>query len=292
MFYINKPSIDYLTVTTYEPEVFNFWYDRFLVPGDETSEGNQSKFENYAGVKLDKEVGALFIGEGIQRKRQHYLLYISSHLSEILFDGLVKMTPPLRQREREGDITLNCTRLDIQCTIPSPDGWSQWNLQQRLHDRGYLVWSSASMTKSKEFRTVYVGSTGSDRLIRIYQKLNDDDELFLRFEVQYRNNKAHGYAYQAFSTIRQQGEIGKAGILHQELLNLRDSHLTDLFGPAIASQSDDPIKLKREYTRSMTTRNWLTGQVLIALTRYVDQNPFDAELKDMFARVLFPPPEK
>lgn len=293
LFYINKPAIDYLSLTTYGTPLFEFWYNRFTIEGDWIKDENYTKFENYTGVKVDRDnMGTVFIGEGVQRNKNHYLMYVSSHLSEVLFSDIVRMRRELRQAEREGEFSINCTRLDIQCTIKSPPGWSQWDLEERLHTTGHLVHSSASMSKNREFRTVYVGAGGSDRLLRIYQKMDDNDELFLRFEIQYRNNKTGGYAYQAWSTIRQQGEVGKAGILHNELITLGDSHLTDVFGPAIMSVSDDPIKLKREYSRSMTTRNWFTGQVIPALSRYVDENPFDAELVDMFARVLFPPMDK
>lgn len=172
MLQINRPMLDYLRLTKFSPTRIKEWETLFAhidTPAEE------ARFLQYRGIRA----GGLFFGDARQRSRRHWLLDISGSLSDALF-----------RRARIDDC--KCTRIDLQVTIDLPHGFDARRLYDELenaewHGRKRNV---ALVQSGDGFDTIYIGSRTSERFFRIYVKEDGKGRKLLRFETEYKSDKA------------------------------------------------------------------------------------------------------
>ena len=175
---LNVPQIDWITFTSWEKRVFDRWtYWQSLQTGD----CKEGKIKMYSGFWT----GSAFIGQGDQGTKKHYIARVSGESSHNAFDDLQ-------------DVQAKVTRIDVQITIPFPDGYSARNFadQLRFGDWGKFGREVQLIENTDFLDTVYIGSRKSDRFARIYVKAANG-EKFLRLEVEYKGSwaEAIGNAY-------------------------------------------------------------------------------------------------
>lgn len=281
MMIVNRPALDWVTMTTWEAGIYRMWVKELMKRRDWFDLGNSSRYENYVGAKVTKKEGTKYIGTGKQQKKSHYLSYISGALADKEYKKLVGV-------RYYDQIRPNCSRVDIQVTVESPDGWNQMELLNRLHKNRLLVTTDASMClrTKREQRTVYVGNKNGEKLIRIYDKQDDKYKQYLRFEVQYRTKRRGGKGNEAFWQImKDRANMGR--ILSQELAWLYDDDLTAVFHESIEQWWDNPMSIRATRYPSTKRAEWLENSVIPALTRYLSENK-DPELVTKFLGVLVP----
>jgi len=274
---VNSPAVDWITLTTWSRTRYHYWQDSFSEIGDWLGQ-NDTKFEQYAGIKLTHTPGTIFIGAGSQSGVGHYLMYLSSRLAHMLYRDASKGI------EDEDEDRTNCSRIDLQVTIARPKDYDSWSLATALRERGKLVSTMASRSKANpvELRTVYVGSRTSDKLVRIYEKEDKEGELFLRFEVQYGNDRRGGRAIQTWrALLRDDSVMGR--VLLNEIQLLNSKRLSAWFANAL--MGFDPLKIRTSYSKSMSTLKWFESQVMPALDRYLRETG-DMELTMKFYKIL------
>lgn len=173
---LNSPQIDWITLTTFDRDIWSEWHTTVL--SGEVQESEKTKRMQYGGVL----VNGVFVGQAIQRKRRHYMLQASGQAADGIF--------PFLAWNRE---TVNCTRIDLQITIDLPTGYSG----RKLYD-GLKEWDGDGKPRQLELResgdgldTVYIGSRQSDRFTRIYVKPLASGAHAIRFETEFKGQHAN-----------------------------------------------------------------------------------------------------
>lgn len=220
-FLSNVPMIDFLTLTTFSPLAHARIRDWFLRGGYKTVEGTQRM--QYLGETFVSDNGSAFLGQAMQKQRPHWIHQISGALAAAAFDEF-------RADLHEPDTRINVSRIDVQLTVAiSQDEWSQFAFFRRMKARfkngpAVQYFESKSPAGQGMLATVYVGRRTSDRLIRVYEKLGMGDDVFLRFEAEYKGALARGVARQMIDD-----EDSASGVLLWELERLDDDELRAYF---------------------------------------------------------------
>lgn len=201
---LNAVLVDYLTLTTFDVKdwiQFSRVFDNHCrAIGGKRESHNRMQ---YGGFRT----GHGFIGTGEQKRGWHYMTSYSGQPSHLAYQELLESVL----------MAENCTRIDVQATIPLPDHYQSETLYQRLskcvpHGRKVTVY------KSKDgLDTIYVGtrSTKNGRVTRIYVKEYVGGRG-LRFETEFRKE----WAAQHWVYLRTGGELKE--LLIAELESMGD----------------------------------------------------------------------
>lgn len=273
MFEVNRPALDYLTLTSFNPRAMRAmfeWHEAM------TDNHKDAKRMQYVGRMAHDRYGSAFLGVAEQKSMTHSMLQVSGLLAETAWTEM-------KQFVLAGQCKV--TRLDLQVTVDYPrDVWSQSDLADEIRaempNRSISYVESRSGPQKSKLATVYVGSRQSDRLYRIYEKLGMADEVLLRFEVEYKGQRAvaTANALLADATIK--------GLLWHEVLLLPDVYnMRRIFGKVLET-SPYAVRVVRD---SGNTEEWLKTSVLPALDRYLNQHESNAlQLAQMFYDVIEP----
>jgi len=234
--------IDWLTLTTFEADICNRWS---TLQAHSDGEFREGKVRGYVGVYA----GNLFIGTGTQLGRDHYLLRVSGEEADIIAPLLFHCGA-------------RCTRIDIQITIDQPAGYSARMLKDILSLSRRDQRRQISLIESGEGTdTVYMGNRSSERFYRIYVKLGEDGNFFLRFEVEFKGELARAVwrhvEYDASLAAILAAEIDRLGFDSMGVLLRFHAHLAgDLRVKPIHVPASDTATLR-----------WLLHQVVPVLRR-------------------------
>lgn len=258
---LNKPMIDYLTMTSFEDEIY--LVAKGIVEELElVDEMKDYRFLQYSGHSLDLRRGNMQFMTGVQKLSYHNMVRVSGEACMDALPRFASVFMPYRD---------NLTRIDAQVTILEPDNWSQWELLTDLRKRGHHVGWVASRDRDTGFElaTVYIGSREhSPRFVRIYQKLTADGQKLLRLEVEIKRDRAreHGkylveYASGDLSKIRDE-----LGFLSQYHPGLEYTFSASLEGWL------KPVRVQRKET---STERWIFDQCLPAIAKYCNEHNSD-----------------
>lgn len=273
MFEVNRPAIDYLTVTTFDEvamAAMKMWHDSVQ------ENGKEARRMQYTGDTRADRYGTSFLGAGEQKSMTHAMLQVSGMLAASAFTNL-------RAQLIAGKLKL--TRIDLQVTVEYPrHTWSQADLFSILRDdnedRVVNYVESKSGPQGTKLATVYYGSRLSERLVRIYEKVGMGDEVLLRFEVEYKGDRARRVSHDLLA-----GATEKA-ILWGEVLRLPDVYnLRRWFGKCLET-TPHTVRVVRE---PGNTQDWLAQVVAPVLDRYLNQHEEDAlDMAVLFHRIAAP----
>ena len=168
---IKSALIDWLTLTSFDVGVYDFWSSLL-------SEQDGSIREGRVMMYLGAWSGNLFVGEGSQQGQAHYLLRVSGEDADVLAPRLY-------------DLRAHASRIDLQITIELPPGYVAREFADRLREertdrrrRITLIEDGAGSD------TVYLGHRSSERYYRIYVKFDALGKPYLRFEVEFKGDVA------------------------------------------------------------------------------------------------------
>ena len=271
MFEVNRPALDYLTVTTYSPApmlAMYSWHESV----NET--GRESHVMQYAGDLRSDRYGTSFLGTATQRDMTHSMLRVSGMLSQSAFNAIKAFI-------LTGSV--NVTRIDLQVTVEyNRFDWSQVDLADALREmspnRSVSYIESRSGPQQTKLATVYYGSRKSDRLTRIYEKMGMGDEVLLRFEAECKGRRAIVTAKHLAM-----GDTVKA-VLWAEVLRIPDAYnLRRLLSKCLETTP----KYIRVVDEPGGTGKWLREVVLSSLDRYLNQHDEESsEMAHLFYRVI------
>lgn len=255
---IGKPKIDYLTLSSdVRKSHMSF---KLMVPGYP----DESNWLGYHGWSS----GEVFVGSRVDAKgNESYLLNASGERAHEVAGHM-----------RNIGVAAKATRVDVQITMPLPEGYKSRKLCDSLRSGVFRrpgPPSSILLIDGGGMDTVYIGSKTSTRRIRVYVKEGMDGSLFLRFEVQYRSELAAS-TWRQFCE-RSEGVLGE--ILRGEIESLPEVQLwrmyTDVLGPGM-------WKPKHAADRPSNTEKWFYSQVVPPLERLLS----DHDSGKRVARVL------
>lgn len=202
-FLVNKPQIDFFTMTFYGDE----WLARCLDElGIDEGAGKPNKIRYYVGEKFDcGDRGSIAYGWAVQKGgRDHFIL---TSEGDIAHDSFFELS----QKE------VNATRIDLQITILRT---SKASVTRDFADNmrgGEWAYKPRKVTLIEgdqgEGNTLYIGSRQSERFIRFYEKLGTDGRWYVRYEVELKG----GLAQDAYFRLMRGGDKMIAPMLLAEL---------------------------------------------------------------------------
>jgi len=270
MFYLDQPGIDYLTCTTFNPVVFATV--RKVVTETARHYDRDRRRLQYTGILGHHEQGSAYCGSGIQKNRDHYLVQISGLWADTLFPLVANHVATGKAR---------CTRIDLQLTVNyDRDSWSQPDLADTLrHDnprRSVSYLESASGPANSKLGTVYFGSRSSDRFVRVYEKMGLGEDVFLRFEAEFKSPRAD-------VVCKAVDEHGPWAVLGAEILRVDNADLMRMFDHDPNAVLVEPQLIRPE----PATLKWLRETVAPSLDRAINDHNIDtAEVEHLFRRIL------
>lgn len=274
MFTVNVPAVDYLTLTSYNHVIWGHIQKWIVGRGDFRSV--DAKRMQYTGYLYTNRDGSLFLGQGEQKGEAHYLAQCSGFLAD---DLLVIASYFIK----EGYVRV--TRIDLQITVEYPRGTTDLaaiaNAMREHGDRSVSYVESKSGPRQSKLSTIYYGSRRSDRFYRIYEKMGMDEDVFLRFEVEFKSPRSQVVASALCGTV----EV--AQILAHEIDQLPEWNDLDWRFLAVLHDPErfNPIAVAPE----ANTLKWLRTQVAPALDRVLnDHNLPTEEIVTLFMRILTP----
>lgn len=270
VFHVNQVTFDYLTLTSFNPifaQAVADWLQDNMRHGDPDKHRMQ-----YGGTLWHSERGNVFIGEGKQNGHNHYLIQASGFVADDIWN-------PAKQFVSAGITTV--TRLDLQRTVEyERHSWSQSLLAAGLRSihgdrRSVSYVESRSGPQGSKLATVYFGSRQSDRFVRIYEKKGLNEEVFLRFEVEFKSPRSHAVAL----AILHKGDY--EDIYLEEVARVGHPVIAVVFG------KEGWTKAVRVVKPEPATLKWLREQVAPALLRVVNDHNIDSEeVERLFLRII------
>ena len=183
-FFVGRVACDWLTLTTFDYEVFK--EIRTICEGyiDYNTSYSQKRLQ-YSGTGGD----GYFFGSGEQRGERHHMIVLSGVQAAVLAPQIAtSLFAPL----------VSCTRIDIQVTVPAMVGGRKtgelgYELRRRFKEGNGRVGRNPDVAiwdnESSVGDTIYIGSRSSDRYVRIYDKHNGPLQ-FLRYECEFKRRQA------------------------------------------------------------------------------------------------------
>lgn len=270
---VGDGAIDYVTLTTYSGDVYSGWRDIVeQMRGDRAVGGGM-----LYGYTMER-IGDMQIGEGIQDKQPHFLVSIAGHEADEFMRLLITTATV--------DIdAINCSRLDVQLTVPKQREVRLSYLAQQYQEGQLGEFNGRGRPKVYAYAgndgdTLYIGSTSSEKVIRFYDKpilLKGRRQVYERMEVQLRNKKALALLKRI---IKAQPNYARATILQYiktEFNRLPDGlqlslsvnpYLEDIVGSELKAETTEPeedrklrwLKSCRKTFIEIASRQDATGQ--------------------------------
>lgn len=267
---LNHAAIDYLTLTSFEPE-FRLHWNRVL---DQIKplRKTDTRSQQYQGEMTYYPAGSVFQGDALQKGLDHYVVKISGGLAEEMRETA------FRQQKAH---LCRATRVDLQVTIAYPKDWSQIDLLQRIHDSGKIPgWRSSDDQKAGRLESVYIGSWHSDRFATVYPKVTRGNTKLLRFECRYKKDRAN-----SLLRMLAAGERPDNFLRHELINTIKDKPLRAVFEPALIGTgvANPKIKLKQKEDK---TADWLVEQVLPTFTRMIADHDSDGRVLDAYKKAI------
>lgn len=185
---VGRVACDFVSITTYSKELYEQWRElvRTMYLGVPTG----TAFAQYSGISYDDSVKLV---EGTQNGQPHYMVSVSGANADVFLHYYIE----------EGAIPENagnCTRLDIQLTLPKLEDRPRLATLAMDYQEGRLgeflgrgrpkVYSYAG----DDGDTLYIGSGQSEKLVRVYDKEVTDRKgkrtVAERAELQLRASRA------------------------------------------------------------------------------------------------------
>jgi len=173
---INKIAPDWFTLSTWNRPQYEIARGEFVRQNWQV----EKKLQQYKGIGLEGN----FVGEGEQRGVSSYLLQVSGVDSSYFWDDMFTSG-------RLDSKLWKASRLDLQLTLIVPEyklvGWEWVNRNEGRR--------AVTHRESRKGDTIYLGSDGSEKRVRVYVKHWDRDSMgdysqHIRIEFQLRHNIA------------------------------------------------------------------------------------------------------
>lgn len=260
MFITNEISVDYLTHSSWNPTAGNAAAKILDGAGGVPF---PSKWLQYDGM----DYGSCFIGSGEQEGVEHHIIRASGWKSHTLYKSLLQSPG-------------KPTRLDIQFTVEQKS-WKAHALRSALRAAGVRarIYENANGVD----HTVYIGSRSSDRFYRIYPKYDDNENLYVRLEVELKGY----YAAESWRSLVQ-GEYSLQEIMRSHVewsilrrtdkMNYESRFVIDYIKEPLFRLAQDGVSRPKPMTRKeRNTKSWLYKSVMPSIVRLAIEHPQDAK---------------
>lgn len=276
-FIVNRAACDWCTLTTSDKYVYNEFVQMVGEHVDWKQTSSQKRLQ-YSGIGGD----GFFYGVGVQNGSPHYMMILSGLLA-----GQLLPVWAARQSAR----FCNCTRFDIQITIPK-----EWKAREtsgigrdilaRQREGTSRTGAALSVKMVVSDRdnddTVYLGSRTSDRFIRIYDKVSEG-VAYLRYELEVKG-KTVARLWDEYLTGASALPVWLKGSIPDYARTVFELHQVIA---AIGANDTDRSWIETGTSDWETKKAWLNEQVRPALVRAAIEGHRDEVLEWLDKMYLF-----
>lgn len=275
-------SLDYLTMTTFDRNSLDLWMALSAqYHGELDAESNHRRMQ-YTGSYWRSDAGSTFIGSAVQGEFVNYMLTGTSEMAPIVFDWKTEQA--------------RASRIDIQITLPLPDGWKARDFHDALKNTKIApdkknpddvqYWPNRRKPKLTLYEddgldTVYIGARSGDRFHRWYVKRDKSGGLWLRFEVQFRGKRSH----QVWKYIQDGQTLNKLLAAEYVRLPLHIRQTNQMKAFTLFFENFVPIPTIGGHTTGATWQ-WFQNQVRPAMVRLLRDPRIGDEVHDYVQRIL------
>ena len=271
MLTLYSPLVDWITMTSFHEYFWGYWQSVAARKSDDDRE--QSRI-GYRGVGISTGEGSLFVGQGNQKGRDHYIMQCGGELANGILGHVAKAYTQYTSR---------VTVLDLQITIPEPDDWQQKDLLAATMEQGKVSgWVESRDREVGPLQTVYIGSWQSDRMIRVYVKSTAENARLLRFEVHYKGLRADAAARSILLRGVTPRQILVAEVQRNGIKNLSP------FEKALGKATPHHVRVRQKSSLART-EGWIRKTVIPALNRYANNKAADHSVLSDVRRAIDPP---
>ena len=253
---VGQPAIDYITLGSYNFQFFTKISQEILPilsAQDKSLEAVEGQSLQYGGTFLMDPFDRcpVFLGQGPQRGKIHYLFRVSGYRSDAALRALTSEAI---------SFDYSASRIDVQLTLPSKgvmtaDLWKEFNKLQydREQSRGKRTRKVTMVTDNGNGNTIYIGSRKSTRFIRVYEKQVEDIPL-VRLEVELKNASSNKF----LKTLLTRGfDRALFNVLYSSITGIVDTPLLDQHRSLIRAYAETGKWSEgREVTSDSTTLLW------------------------------------
>lgn len=185
---VGKAACDYLALTTFSQKESEFWLE--VVAQMNLKNPTEAAFAQYKGVGWDEGVKLV---SGPQGEQTHYMLTASGAVADIVLRWVIG-------QQGLGIESVNCTRFDVQITLPPVLYRPRLSEIALLYQKGELGQftgrgkPNVSAVVGDETDTLYIGSRSSETFARVYDKkvkpLSEVAQIWERYEVEFKGSRA------------------------------------------------------------------------------------------------------
>lgn len=179
---VNKPALDYLRLGSWDTNLSYYWIALVQqIASAENVSAESKRFLQYQGQGCPWAFAG--VAEQGEQGRLHTLLQISGERAHTYH----REAKALAGNTGGG----KCTRIDVQVTIPLIS-WDpiEWCETLERGEWGHKPPKPRVILGDDGLDTLYIGGRSSSRYIRFYVKEDADGNRYLRFEVEYKQEKA------------------------------------------------------------------------------------------------------
>lgn len=179
---INQPAVDYLRVGSWASEMSYYWLALVQqIARVENVSAESKRFLQYRGTGCSWAFAG--VAQQGKERREHTLIQISGERAHTYRQQVRALA------EKGGG---KATRVDLQVTVPMVGTWEpeEWAETLVRGEWGHRPPGVRVILGDDGLHTLYIGSRGSTRYIRFYVKEDDRGDRYLRFEVEYKGDRA------------------------------------------------------------------------------------------------------
>lgn len=185
---VGKAACDYLALTTFSKIQADLWLE--IVTQMNLKNPTEAAFAQYKGVGWDEGVKLV---SGPQGEQTHYMLTASGAVADIVLRWVVGQQTMAIE-------AVNCTRFDVQITLPPMLYRPRLSEIAQLYQKGELGEFTGrgkpmvTAVVGDETDTLYIGSRSSETFARVYDKkvkpLSEGTQTWERYEVEFKGSRA------------------------------------------------------------------------------------------------------
>lgn len=272
---IGSVMCDYVRMTSYDDptgHAFRLYFEQLIEKHAwSVRDGN---WLQYVGKVTDHA----FCGSAIQSdKRLNHLIHVSGETANTIYPDFANYGADL----------VECTRFDVQLTLPMPDDFSLRFICDYLRGLEPSAWPGKQnrgrhvgpLLDDGGMDTLYIGSRESDSFIRIYVKVDDEGNYYVRFEVEMKGKRSR-------EVFRQLRHYDLHRILAGEFDRLPSVPCD--YWHALGDVLNNPhqITVPRDVVTEDSTFRWFADVVRPSLRRLLNSHEFGLRTQNMLWEIL------
>lgn len=264
---VNSVAVDWLTITTYEEHEFRDSAHTIISAFVKHKQVREAAFPRYRGYTD----GHIYWMVGEQKNKPHYMIQAQGDIADRAIMGAVGW---------DG----NCSRIDLQYTVPLPENYLAREFADRLRGVEKWPWRKRKVDlrdNQDGLDTIYIGSRESDKFIRIYVKESEYDGRFLRVEVEFKGD----YAKEAFYGA-QKSRLQMQRIFAGELARLPPEQPLMAIAEQIAIDGAAAVEKRKTVPDRSGAMRWVRRQVMPAIQRLLNDHELGGEMEFLLLDAL------